>query len=133
MSLTVDGVWKAGVWATTVWANGVWFEGAPVPTQPTALIWGDGLRQWNRKIRGRTIPDEVCEIIAEIVEAAPPPVVLADTGKIAKSALARQEKALRAELQAQGIAWHKYYREALTMAYEQQAEDDAICVLLLFS
>lgn len=120
MSMTLDGVWKAGVWASTVWANGVWFEGG-APIQHLG-----GIARWNRRIRGREIPEEVAEIIEEIAA----PVVLADSKEAKPRNIASQEVELRAELKAKNIAWRKIYREALAELIAQQNEDDAICMLL---
>ena len=95
------------------------------------LIWG--MAQWNRMIRGKRIPDEVAEIIEEVV-ANPEPIVLATpkTGPyVAKRTYIQQEASLRQQLKEQNIAWRKIYLEALYELIAQENEDDAIMMLMM--
>lgn len=103
----------------------------PPTTENPHLIWGVG--QWNRKIRGKQVPDEVAIIIEEVVAAEP--IILADTGKpsayIHKRTLEQQEARLRLELKDQNIAWRKIYRDALVELLNQQNEDESIMLLMM--
>ena len=98
---------------------------APIAPKNLPITWGS-FQKGVRIFRGGRIPDEVAQIIEEIVVEIP--AVAADTTKLS---VKQQEIALRAELKLQGIAWRKLYAEALMELWRQKNEEEAILVILM--